>query len=167
MRRNPAADALPCLLRVVALSVSPLLIVVGGFWALAAVLEHDGWLYRLTCDVGAFLIGGVAASYLLHELAHLGGLALCGGVRRIRVENSRWRLSLTPEGEMGARSALLVALVGPGTYLLFGGLLYMVAPGSWITWCYLSHVVFLVPAFGDGRTVIVSTRALITRSHPG
>lgn len=162
---SPAAAALPALVRSVIVAMSPLIAASAGFWLLAGVVGTDAWLFDLAGQVSVFLLAGVLASYLVHETAHLAALALCPGIHRIDVQCTYWRFSLVPEGEMDARAALLVALAGPGTCLLIGSLLLVIDPFPGIAWCYLAHVVFLLPVFGDGRTALSSARHLFAQTR--
>lgn len=164
MIANPAAAVFLRLVRTITIAMSPLIVVSAGFWLLAAATRYTAWLVDLAGQVTAFLVGGVLCSYLIHETAHLAALAFCRGLRRIDVQCTSWRISLAPQGDLDPRAALLVAVAGPGICLLIGTLLLIGSSASLIAWCYLAHVIFLIPFFGDGRTIVVTIRHMLSRA---
>lgn len=123
-----------------------------------AVSRGTGALYlnELTHAFARLALGGLLASFLLHETAHLLSLKRCSGVRTVVLSTTALRFSITPVGLMSSRQIAVTAAVGPlscvlaGTALLqFDGALAAV---------YLAHVLQLLPIFGDGRALILARR---------
>lgn len=116
------------------------------------VVAGDASWFRLAVPVSAFMIAGVVGSFIVHEMAHAVVLHLAPGVEGFEVERTAWRFSVIPYGCLTARMDACVAAAGPLSAAGVGLVLLPVwAPGAW---CYLVHVVFLLPFFGDGRSVV-------------
>lgn len=125
-------------------------VLLGGAGLLASAGDPS-WL-SLAVDVTGFLVLGVVGSFLVHELAHVAALRLAG-VRHVEVEQVRWRISVLPVGALPSRGAdALVALAGPGTAAAVGASTWVWSPE--LAACYLVHLLFLLPVFGDGRRVL-------------
>lgn len=121
--------------------------------SLAVVTEQTGISDAVVALVAHYVLG-LCGSFALHELGHLFALSRAEGVTAITVERTLWRLSVSAHGRIRGRDALLAALAGPGACVAAGAALLLLAPHSHLHLWYLAHAVFLVPVFGDGRTVL-------------
>ena len=134
--------------------------------ALAAVTEQTG-IADAVAALAAHYVLGLCCSFGLHELGHLFVLSRARGITAITLERTLWRLSVSAHGRISGRAALLAALAGPGSCVVAGIALLMLIPQSHLHLWYLAHAVFLVPVFGDGRTVlsVVLSRRRQIQSH--
>ncbi|MER7446870.1 hypothetical protein [Microbacterium sp. NPDC097977] len=124
--------------------------------ALAAVTEQTGIADAVAALAVQYVLG-LCCSFGLHELGHLFVLSRAEGVTAITLERTLWRLSVSAHGRISGRDAVLAALAGPGICVAVGAALLLLAPQSHLHLWYLAHAVFLVPVFGDGRTVLSVT----------
>ncbi|MEU8660349.1 hypothetical protein [Actinoplanes philippinensis] len=143
-------------------------VLTGFSWALVpvAVMLAAGAAYRagsgesglldLAWLLALHVAGGAAGSYLLHEGGHVLVLSACPGVRDIGIHSGLLRFSVVPRGEITRTESILTALAGPGVCGLAG--LALLAGGSPLAWWYLAHLAFLLPVFGDGRSIVRAIR---------
>ncbi|MFJ6728004.1 hypothetical protein ACIQPQ_24210 [Streptomyces sp. NPDC091281] len=103
---------------------------------------------------------GLAASFALHESAHVVVLKRIRTVTHLTIERTAWRTSVIPEGTMTARQTAVVALAGPAACVAVGALLWVADLDRNLAWWYLAHIAFLLPPFGDGRALWHSHGAL-------
>ncbi|MEV8149173.1 hypothetical protein AB0O52_13675 [Arthrobacter sp. NPDC080073] len=101
-----------------------------------------------------FLLGG----FLVHEWSHVAGMRLFHGVSDIVVSAGVLRFSLIPVGRLCGWQIAVVATLGPSASCLVGALIALLAPGSFLQCWFLLHAVFLLPFFGDGRSLILGIR---------
>ncbi|MEU6861204.1 hypothetical protein AB0B28_20310 [Glycomyces sp. NPDC046736] len=94
---------------------------------------------------------GLVASFALHEAAHAAVLKRLNGITSVTVERTALRVSLRPEGMITRGQNALVALAGPVSCGLVGAALWFA--GDALAWWYLLHLAFLLPVFGDGRSL--------------
>lgn len=99
---------------------------------------------------------GLVGAFALHEVAHVLALRRVDTVTRIVVERTAWRLSIIPVGTVGPRRAAAVAVAGPLSCLLVGAALGVSGIDVWLAWWFGAHLLFLLPVFGDGRTLVSS-----------
>lgn len=64
------------------------------------------------------------------------------------------RVSVIPHGEMTGWEIVRGALAGPLSCMSIGVLLLLIVPDLQLHWWYLLHGAFLLPLFGDGRSLI-------------
>ncbi|WP_433794752.1 hypothetical protein [Actinoplanes sp. CA-252034] len=143
-------------------------VLIGFSWALVpvAVMLAAGATHRLVSGESGLLtlswllvahvVGGATGSYLLHESGHVLVLSGCSGVHDIEVRSGLLRFSVVPHGSITRAEGILTALAGPGLCALAG--LALLAAGSPVTWWYLAHLIFLLPVFGDGRSIVRAIR---------
>ncbi|KUO10462.1 hypothetical protein [Streptomyces sp. DSM 15324] len=147
--------------------VWPLLAFLGFFLATAlAYLARSGDQVPTEMAWGLFEPAalGLTASFALHESAHAIALKRIHSVTHIAMDRAAWRTSVIPEGTMTARQMAGVALVGPGSCVVVGALIWLSDLDRPLAWWYLAHAVFLLPVFGDGRALRHSLR--MARKQP-
>ena len=101
-----------------------------------------------------FLLGG----FLVHEWSHVAGMRLFRGVSDIVISAGVLRFSVIPVGRLYGWQIAVVAILGPSASCLVGALVALLAPGSLLQYWFLLHAVFLLPFFGDGRSLILGIR---------
>ena len=101
---------------------------------------------------------GLAASFALHESAHVLGLKHIGTVTHLTIQRTAWRISVVPHGTMTPRQVVGVAIAGPMSSVAVGFLLWITDLEPVLAWWYLSHGIFLLPPFGDGRSLYSGLR---------
>ncbi|MGW3955945.1 hypothetical protein ACWEKM_34680 [Streptomyces sp. NPDC004752] len=175
-RRCPATDPriyrrddlrIRTVVSTVAAQVWPLLVFLGLFQAAAlAYLARSG--DRVPAEMAWGLCKpatlGLVASFALHEAAHVVTLKRIPTVTHIALHRTAWRTSVIPEGAMTARQTAGVALAGPLSCVIAGALLRLSGLDGSLAWWYLAHALFLLPCFGDGRTLHRSLRVARGRS---
>ncbi|MGW3508225.1 hypothetical protein [Streptomyces sp. NPDC000994] len=145
----------------VAAQVWPLLVFLGLFQAAAlAYLARSGDSVPAEMAWTLFKPSalGLVASFALHEAAHVIILKRIHTVTHIAISRTAWRTSVIPEGTMTAHQMAGVALAGPFSCVIVGALLWLSGLDDFLAWWYIAHVVFLMPFFGDGRTLHHSIR---------
>ena len=103
---------------------------------------------------------GLAGGFAVHEVAHVAVLRRCAGVSHLVVSSTWWRFSLEPRGSITAAQVVGVALAGPGAAAAVGLVLWAALPGAGLHGWFLVHLVFLLPVFGDGRSLVLGVREL-------
>lgn len=101
-----------------------------------------------------FLLGG----FLMHEWSHLAGMKLFPGVTHVVLFADALRFSVIPVGRLQGWQIAIVAILGPTASCLVGALIALLAPDSFLQHWFLVHAVFLLPFFGDGRSLIIGIR---------
>lgn len=101
---------------------------------------------------------GLWGSFAIHELGHAVVLMNAHGVSAVTLERSLLRLSITPHGSIRGRDAFLAAAFGPACCIAIGVGLWLAVPHLFLHVWYLGHAIFLLPVFGDGRTLAASAR---------
>lgn len=129
------------------------LLLAATWWFL---VTGDEVLLRLAGRVEAYAAIGLGAAFALHEVAHAAVLRRCRGVSHVLVTVTPWRFSLEPRGTMSPGQLFLVALAGPGAVVAAGLVLRMTVPQLGLHWWFLAHLVFLLPVFGDGRSLLAA-----------
>ncbi|MBP2329748.1 hypothetical protein JOF56_010133 [Kibdelosporangium banguiense] len=140
----------------VAAQVWPLLVFLGAFLAIAlAWLARSGdstpaemawWLFKAAAL-------GLVGSFALHESAHVMVLKRIRTVTHIAIDRMAWRTSVLPQGTMTGRQIAGVAIAGPFFCVVVGAVLWASRLDRSLAWWYLAHGVFLLPFFGDGRSL--------------
>lgn len=122
-----------------------------------AALTTDTILFR----AGLWLLVHVLCllcGFLVHEWSHVAGMKLFPGVAHVVVSAGVLRFSVVPVGRLYGWQIAIVAVLGPGASCLVGTLIALLAPGSFLQHWFLLHAVFLLPFFGDGRSLILGAR---------
>lgn len=101
-----------------------------------------------------FLLG----SFLVHEWSHVVGMRLFSGVSSVVITADSLRFSVVPVGRLYGWQIAIVAISGPGVSCVAGALIALLASESFLQCWFLLHAVFLLPFFGDGRSLIVGIR---------
>lgn len=138
------------------------LFVIGGLasgCALVSVGSSNPAIADLAWSFTLHAVGGLLGSYVVHELAHACVLKRMWGVAGIEVVTTILRFSLVPRGVVSGWQICLVAAAGPLIAAGLGVVLMMVVPSLGLHLWYLGHVVFLLPVFGDGKSVVVGLRS--------
>lgn len=104
---------------------------------------------------------GLWLSFAIHEAAHLAMLSKVKGVAA-QVDFKLLRVSVVPYGTMSGWQIVCVALLGPLVCVAIGIGLALAVPDLQLQWWYLGHAVFLLPVFGDGRSLI---KGLVSRGR--
>ncbi|MGO4474200.1 hypothetical protein [Arthrobacter sp. efr-133-TYG-120] len=86
-------------------------------------------------------------------------MRLFHGISDVVVSSGILRFSVIPVGHLYGWQIAIVAILGPGGSCLVGALVALLAPGSFLQHWFLLHAVFLLPFFGDGRSLILGIRA--------
>ena len=97
-------------------------------------------------------------SFLVHELFHVVGMRLFHGISHIVVSAGVLRFSVIPVGSLYGWQIVIVAVLGPGSSCLLGAVLALLTPSSLLQCWFLLHAIFLLPFFGDGRSLILGIR---------
>lgn len=104
--------------------------------------------------LGAHYLCGAWLSFAVHETGHAVALTRGSGVARFTLIRTSWRFSITTEEVLDERRVIWVAVSGPGAAVAGGLLLWLIQPGWLLHGWYLTHALFLLPMFGDGRAVL-------------
>ncbi|GAP58376.1 hypothetical protein AHiyo1_14320 [Arthrobacter sp. Hiyo1] len=123
-----------------------------------AAMTTDPILFR----AGLWLLVHVLCllcGFLVHEWSHVAGMRLFHGISDVVVSSGILRFSVIPVGHLYGWQIAIVAILGPGGSCLVGALVALLAPGSFLQYWFLLHAVFLLPFFGDGRSLILGIRA--------
>lgn len=144
------------------LQCSPVFVALGLLAVLSVVIAvaGGGWgLATLTVDLAIGVAACLVAPFALHETMHLVVLRWgCPGVCGVRTEMTLLRMSITPAGSLTTVQAIGVALAGPGSCVLVGGLLLAVRAPEWAAVAWLAHLIFLIPPMGDGRSLVAALK---------
>lgn len=111
---------------------------------------------------GAFLmhaLGGLLASYVVHESAHAALLRRVTGLHAVEVITTFARFTFAPKGALRGRDIAMIGVAGPVAALAAGAALLIFVPVWGLHWWYLGHVMFLLPVFGDGKSILVGARS--------
>ena len=114
---------------------------------------------------------GLILPYTLHEYFH-AKLLLWFKVA-IKIEQTVFRVSILPLTQLSAFSGTIVALVGPLGVVLIGLLLHGITLTihginlNFLAYFYLSHLMFLLPFFGDGQVVLINSLRYFRRIFNG
>lgn len=100
-------------------------------------------------------LGGLIAGFLIHEVAHLAALRIwVPEVGTIALEVTALRVSLKPRGRMTGWQMVTAATAGPGACVIAGMIVWVLPVAYGLQWWYFFHLVFLIPIFGDGRSIV-------------
>jgi hypothetical protein len=137
------------------LAVLGALLVAGVAWSVGsgetAPAGMAWWLFK----TGAI---GLVGSFALHESAHAVVLRRIDTVTHLALDRRAWRFSIVPVGALSARQVVGVAVAGPLACVLVGAALWLSVLDRSMAWWYLMHGVFLLPFFGDGRSLLRGVR---------
>ncbi|MBB6403728.1 hypothetical protein [Arthrobacter sp. AZCC_0090] len=97
-------------------------------------------------------------SFLFHELAHVLGMMAFRGVSDVVISASTFRFSLIPLGKLDGWKIGVIAVLGPGSSCAVGAAIALLSPDSFLQYWFLLHGIFLLPFFGDGRSLLVGLR---------
>ena len=145
----------------VAKAGSPLLVCSGLFWIGAVVgqlVYGASWLFTLAWRISLVLVGCFWGSFLLHELAHALVICHIPAVKGVVVEQNMLRVSLRPQGALALREAVIISISGPGIPVLIGLLLIIFKVPIILCGIFISHLIFLLPCFGDGKALVMACR---------
>lgn len=113
-------------------------------------------------------LGGLMLGFMIHELAHLIALrVLAPNVGIVSLEITPLRVSLHPHGYMTGWQVAAVAAAGPGACTVVGAILWALPVNYGLHWWYLTHVIFLLPIFGDGHALVRGLLLGAKASHIG
>ena len=127
-----------------------IMVLASAYW----ISSGNSGFFVLSSTLTLHVVAGAAGSYVVHEVGHVVCMGLlCRGVRSIDVRSDFLRFSITPQGVISRTESILVALSGPGLCGLLGVVVLQVS-GSSIAWWYILHVLFLIPPFGDGMSIL-------------
>ncbi len=130
------------------------------------LVSGDAMPLRAAGRVEAMAAIGLGGAFAVHEVAHAAVLRHCPGVSHLIVSATPWRLSLEPRGVITPGQVVRVALAGPGTTAAVGLVLWVAVPQAGLHWWFLAHLLFLLPVFGDGRSLLIgATRSVRTRAR--
>jgi hypothetical protein len=107
---------------------------------------------------------GLVGSFALHESAHVLVLKQVRTVTHVTIDRTAWRTSILPSGVLTGRQVVGVAIAGPFACVAVGLALWTTDLGSSLRWWYLAHGIFLLPIFGDGRSLCRGLRGHGLRS---
>ncbi|WP_433861874.1 hypothetical protein [Streptomyces sp. L7] len=111
---------------------------------------------------GAFLLhalGGLLASYVVHESAHAALLRRTTGIQVVEVITTFSRFTFAPKGVLRGRNIAMIGGAGPIAAFGTGVALLVLVPALGLHWWYLGHLLFLLPVFGDGKSILVGVRS--------
>lgn len=116
-----------------------------------AILPPALWLL---IHASCLLIG-----FVIHEASHVLGLKLAPGITHVVFASTLLRFSVIPMGSLVGWQAALIALAGPLAACVSGLPLALALPEYAFHWWFFLHSLFLLPLFGDGRSLV---KGLIT-----
>ena len=137
------------------------LLLSAGWWY---VVSGDAMVLRAAMHLEVLAAVGLAGAFAVHEAAHAVVLRHCSGVSHLVVSRTAWRFSLEPRGSLTPGQAVGVALAGPSAAAAVGLGLWVGTPHLALHWWFLAHLVFLLPVFGDGRSLLIGVRAWVSTS---
>ncbi|WP_017197805.1 hypothetical protein [Arthrobacter sp. M2012083] len=111
-----------------------------------AILQPALWLL---VHSSCLLIG-----FVIHEGSHIIGLKLAPGITHVVFAGTLLRFSVVPVGNLVGWQAALIALAGPLGACVAGVPLALALPDQAFHWWFFLHSVFLLPLFGDGRSLV-------------
>lgn len=133
-----------------------LLVVLFGVSAAAlifAAASGDWVLFQWCLVLALHSIAGLWLSFAIHEVAHLLFLSRIEEVKA-QIDFKLVRVSIVPIGIMSGWQIANVALAGPLVCVVIGFVLALVVPDLHLQLWFFGHVVFLLPLFGDGKSLI-------------
>lgn len=133
------------------------MLVAGGWWFLTT---GDAMLLRAAARLELLAAVGLGVAFAIHEMAHAAALRRCSGISHVVLTATPWRFSLEPRGTMTSGQLAAVAVAGPAATAVTGLVLWAAAPRAGLHWWFLAHLVFLLPVFGDGRSLVLASRAV-------
>jgi hypothetical protein len=101
-------------------------------------------------------------SMIIHEGGHGIALHLLPGITALRTERNWFRFSIQPQGSITAAQAIFAALSGPALCFLIGIFGYWGTPYRNLSVIFAAHIVFLLPCFGDGRSILTALRLIVS-----
>lgn len=111
-----------------------------------AILQPAVWLMiHALCLLTGFVV---------HEAFHVLGLKVTPGITHIVFASTLLRFSVIPMGSLAGWQAALIALAGPLAACVAGLPLALALPEYAFHWWFFLHSVFLLPLFGDGRSLV-------------
>jgi hypothetical protein len=110
-----------------------------------------------------FAVVGLVGSFVLHESAHALVLKRISTVTHLALDRTFFRFSIIPLGTMTGHQVASVAVAGPASCLAVGLILWFSHLDRSLAWCYLAHGVFILPIFGDGRSLLRGLRGASRR----
>ncbi|GGJ17510.1 hypothetical protein [Paenarthrobacter histidinolovorans] len=111
-----------------------------------AILQPALWLL---IHASCLLLG-----FVIHEGSHVLGLKLTPGITHVIFAGSWLRFSVVPMGSLVGWQAALIALGGPLAACVAGVPLAAALPDQAFHWWFFLHSIFLLPPFGDGRSLV-------------
>ncbi|MEZ2389888.1 hypothetical protein AB6813_10120 [bacterium RCC_150] len=69
-----------------------------------------------------------------------------------------FRFSLIPLGKLDGWKIGIIAVLGPSSSCAAGVAIALLSPDSFLQYWFLLHGMFLLPFFGDGRSLIIGLR---------
>lgn len=111
-----------------------------------AILRPALWLLT---HASCLLIG-----FVIHEGSHVLGLKVTPGVTHVVFASTLLRTSVLPVGSLAGWQAALIALAGPLAACVAGIPLALALPEYALHWWFFLHCIFLLPLFGDGRSLV-------------
>jgi hypothetical protein len=105
-----------------------------------------------------FAVVGLIGSFVLHESAHALALKRISTVTHITIDRTFFRFSVVPSGTMTGRQIAWVAIAGPASCMAVGLPLWISGVDRSLAWWFMAHVVFLLPIFGDGQSLLRGLR---------
>ncbi|MCD4852081.1 hypothetical protein LN996_14785 [Arthrobacter sp. AK01] len=143
----------------------PAAAVAAGFTACAvtAVAGIPGILqpaFWLLIHASCLLIG-----FVIHEGSHVLGLKLTPGITHVTFASTLLRFSVIPMGRLVGWQAALIALAGPLAACVAGVPVALALPDYALHWWFFLHAIFLLPLFGDGRSLVKGLLAWRRQVH--
>lgn len=118
-----------------------------------AIVSGDGVLIQWCLLLTLHGVMGLWLSFAIHEAAHLVLLKRVAGVNS-HISFTLMRISVVPHGLMSGWQIARVALAGPMLCVGIGIGIALTMPEVQLQWWYLAHAIFVLPLFGDGRSLI-------------
>lgn len=119
------------------------------------LIMNDYSIYRVCVWITLHLFLGLLPSYTIHELGHV--VLLQRTMRCLTcvvVSSSVFSFSITPHGSTTGRGIFLSSLAGPLLTASIGIVLFVTVPFFQIHLWYFLHVLFILPVFSDGRSMV-------------
>lgn len=126
------------------------------------IISNDTVLIHVVLLLLTHTLVGCLASYWVHEAAHAYVMRLFKSIEDVYLTAGAFRLSLTPTGSLLGWQVAVIALAGPCAAAAVGGVLKLILDDSALYLWYLLHLLFLLPMFGDGKSLIIGLRAWST-----
>lgn len=120
--------------------------------------------YRAMCPIVEAWLWWLVLPHCVHEWMHILALSARGGSQTLETQVMCYRISVRPTESVTIPRSCLVAISGPMGTAMMGvfslPIIQWLGFPWWVNLPWLYHALFLVPLFGDGKSLVMGLRAL-------